>query len=147
MFLQVCAPPHVIVHALLPTQLIPLVHALAVEHAMLQLQPVGQVIGWLHAPLLIPQSIAQLLVSALHEVHCEGQAAGASTATLASTGVTQKWSMQVRPAAQSACLSHTKSSLWWLTEQPLQAAITANPRTERQRAITIAITIRACLRA
>jgi hypothetical protein len=45
MVLQLSEPLHVIVHALLPRQLMPLRHELALEHMMLQLQPAGHVIA------------------------------------------------------------------------------------------------------
>jgi hypothetical protein len=45
MFLQLCAPLHVIVHALPPWQLMPLRQALSVEHLTSQFQPAGHVIG------------------------------------------------------------------------------------------------------
>jgi hypothetical protein len=111
-FLQLWMPLHVIAHDLPAVQSMPLWHELSVEHAIVQFQPVGHVTCCAHAPLLSAQSILQVFVSLLHDVHCDGQVAGgASIFTAASTGVTQKPSVQVRPAAHSDCLVHAKSSL------------------------------------
>jgi len=70
-FRQLSVPPHVIVHDLLPVQLMPLRHALVVEHAMLQLQPMGHETCCVQPPLT-PQSIVQAFALALHDVHCAG---------------------------------------------------------------------------
>lgn len=108
--LQLCALLHVIVHDLLPTQLMVLRHEPGLEHATLQSQPAGHVIAWLHAAGLTVQSIVQLFVAVLHDVHCDGQPAaspigGASPFTPESSGVTtQNPSEQVRPELQSACV-------------------------------------------
>jgi len=137
-FLQLCAPLHVIVHDLLLVQLMPLLHEPAGEHAMLQLQPVGQVTCCLHPPLSA-QSIVQVFVVVLHDVHCAGQVAAspggcASPLTPESTwDATQKPSVQVRPLLQSDCFVHAKSSLRWLIEQ-LPVVMTANPMTASQSA-------------
>ena len=71
-----------------------MLHEPAGEHAMLQLQPVGQVTCCLQPPLSA-QSIVQDFVVLLHDVHCPGQL------TPASGGATQKPSVQVRPVLQS----------------------------------------------
>ena len=82
----------------------PLRHALSVEHMTLQFQPVGQVIGWLHPPLLSLQSMKQVFDPASHDVHCVGQPL-ASPFTPESTGaVMHKPSEQTRPLLQSACV-------------------------------------------
>ena len=123
--LQLCAPLQVNVQVLLP-QLTPLLHEPAVEHAMLQLHPAGQVSGWLHAPLLSAQSIAQVLSARLHEVHCDGQlSTGLSLGAASTWEATQKPSMQVRPELQSDCFSHAKSPVRWLIEQAASARPTA----------------------
>jgi hypothetical protein len=140
-FLQLCVPLQVITHVLVP-QLTPLLHEPSPEHMMLQLQPVGQVTAWPHAPPLSAQSIVQLFVSLLHDVHCAGQVAGlASVFTPESTGATQKPSLQVRPWMQSDGFSHAKSPLRWLTEQ--LPATSANPRTASQSTASFT----ACLRS
>jgi len=126
-FLQLCAPLHVIVHDLLLVQLMPLLHEPAGEHAMLQLQPVGQVTCCLQPPLSA-QSIVQVFVVLLHDVHCAGQLTPEST-----WDATQKPSVQVRPLLQSDCFVHAKSSLRWLIEQ-LPVVMTANPTTASQSA-------------
>lgn len=147
-FLQLCAPLHVTVHALLPRQLTPLLHEPLVEHATLQLQPVGHVISWLHAPPLSAQSIVQLFVALLHEVQPAGQVLASPTGcpsvvTPESTwGATQKPSVQVRPELQSACFTHAKSPLRWLTEQ-LPAVTAANPTMTSQNATSFT----ACLQS
>ena len=107
--LQLCEPLQVIVHDLLPMQLTPLRHELPVEHAMLQSQPVGHAIAWLHATGLTIQSIVQLFVAVLHDVHGDGQPDaspfGASSFTPESSCVTtQSPSEQIRPELQSACV-------------------------------------------
>jgi hypothetical protein len=112
-FLQLCAPLHAISHDLLLVQSMPLRHELSVEHAMLQFHPAGHTICRLHAPLLSAQSILQVFMSLLQDVHCGGQAGGcASGFTPESTGITQSPSVQVRPARQSDCCVHAKSPLW-----------------------------------
>ena len=120
---QLARPLQVIAHDRALLQLMPLRHALAVEHAMLHDQPLGHTTGSAHAPLLSAQSIVQVLVSPLHDVHCIGHTLGGeSILTAASTmPATQKPSMQVRPALQSDCLSHAKSSLRWLIEHAASA--------------------------
>jgi len=95
----------VIVHASLLAQVTPLLHEPAGEQAMLQFQPTGHVTCWLHAPRLSAQSIVQVFVVVLHDVHCAGQV------TPASGGATQKPSVHVRPVLQSDCFVHAKSSL------------------------------------
>lgn len=100
---QLARPPHVIAHALLLLQLMPARHALAVEHAMLQLQPLGQITGRAQPPLLSAQSIVQLFMSGLHDVHCAGQAFFASIAAASTCAATQNPSVQVRPELQSDC--------------------------------------------
>ena len=142
--LQLCDPLHVIVQDLLPAQLMPPRHALVVEHAMLQFQPVGHVTCCAQPPLSA-QSMTQLFVTVSHDVHCDGHAAGgASPFTPESSwgGPTQNPSLQVRPPAQSACFSQAKSPLRWLTEQP-PAVTAANPRTASQSATSFT----ACLRS
>ena len=109
-FLQLSAPLHVTVHDLLVVQSIPVRHELSLEHAMLQFQPVGHASCRLQAPLLSAQSILQVLVSRLHDVHCAGQDS-ASTVTPPSTGTTQKPSLQVRPSAHCAVVVQAKSPL------------------------------------
>jgi hypothetical protein len=108
MFLQLCEPLHVIEHALLVVQSTPLLQALLVEHAMSQLQPVGHVICWSHAPLLAAQSILQLFVVVLHDVHCDGHE---PPIWPPSGGSTQNPSVQTRFAAHCAWVWHAKSSL------------------------------------
>lgn len=56
---QLCVPLQVIVHAVLPVQLTPLLHAPSREHSTLQLNPSGQVTACLQPPLSA-QSIVQL---------------------------------------------------------------------------------------
>jgi len=110
MFLQLCEPLQVIVHDLLPTQLMALRHEPLVEHAILQSKPAGHVIAWLHAAGLAAQSIMQLFIAVLHDVHGDGQPdaspfGGASPFTPESSCVTtQSPSEQVRPELQSACV-------------------------------------------
>jgi hypothetical protein len=71
---------------------------------------VGHVIAWLHATGLTAQSIVQLFVAVLHDVHGDGQPAAspfgrASPFTPESSCVTtQNPSEQVRPELQSACV-------------------------------------------
>jgi len=112
-FRQLCAPLHVIVQDLLLAQLIPLVHALMPEHAMLQFQPAGHVTCCLQAAGLTAQSMVQLFVAVLHDVHCAGHPDdGASVRTPESScGATQNPSLQVRPSAQSAGVVQAKSPL------------------------------------
>jgi len=141
---QLREPLHTIVHPLLLAQLMPLLHALSPEHAMLQLQPVGHVICRVHASGLSAQSTVQVFVAVLHDVHCDGQlpVGGASVFTPeSSAGPTQNPSLQVRPSAQSACFSHAKSPLRWLTEQPPEVT-TANPRTANQNATSFTAYLR-----
>lgn len=135
-FRQLCAPLHVIVQDLLLTQLMPLAHALRPEHAMLQFQPAGHVICCLQAAGLTAQSMVQLFVAVLHDVHCDGHADGwASVRTPESScGATQRPSLQVRPSAQSACFSQAKSPLRWLTAQP--PAVTAANATKMTQSAT-----------
>jgi hypothetical protein len=142
-FRQLCAPLHVIVQDLLLTQLMPLVHALMPEHAMLQLQPAGHVTCCLQAAGLTAQSMVQLFVVVSHEVHCDGHADDwASVRTPESScGATQRPSLQVRPSAQSDCLSQVKSPLRWLTEQP-PAVTAANPTTTSQSATSFTAGLR-----
>jgi len=105
---------------------------------MLQFQPVGHVTCCLQPPLSA-QSIVQVFVLLLHDVHCAGQVAasppgGPSDVTPESSwGATQKPSVQVRPLMQSDCFVHAKSSLRWLIEQP-PAVMTANPTIASQSA-------------
>jgi hypothetical protein len=123
-------------------QVTPLLHEPAGEHAMLQLQPVGQVTCCLQPPLSM-QSIVQVFVVLLHDVHCAGQLFGPSVFTPESSwGATQKPSVQVRPLLQSDCFVHAKSSLRWLIEQ-LPAVMTANPTTASQSATSFT----ACLQS
>jgi hypothetical protein len=141
---QLCEPLHVILHALLPTQLTPLRHELPVEHEMLQLQPAGQVTAALHAPPFSMQSIVQLLSPGLHDVHCDGQVPASPTTapsrTLASSWVaTHRPSLQIRPELQSAWVSHAKSPLRWLTEQP---AATTHTTIPSQRATSFTVSLR-----
>jgi hypothetical protein len=68
-FAQLSRPAQLIVQDLAPLQLMPARHELPIEHAMLQLQPLGQVTGRLHAPALSAQSIVQVFASVLHDVH------------------------------------------------------------------------------
>jgi len=117
---QLARPPQVIAHDLAVLQLMPVRQAIAVEHAMLQLQPLGHTTGRAQAPLFSAQSIVQVLVAALHEVHCVGHALDESTAASTCAG-TQKPSVQVRPELQSDCFSQAKSSLRWLTEHAASA--------------------------
>jgi hypothetical protein len=134
---QLCEPLHETVHALLPTQVTPLRHAPVTEHRMLQLHPEGHATCCVQPPLSA-QSIVQLFVPVLHDVHPAGQLEAsppdASVFTPESTWeATQKPSVQVRPELQSACTWHAKSPLRWLTEQPPAVTIT-NPRTANQSA-------------
>lgn len=104
--LQVPRALHVIVHDVALPQLTPLLHWLAIEQPTLQFQPVGQVIAWLQALLLSEQSIEQVFVALLHDVHCDGHTAAASpggggvSTTPESAAITQNPSTQVRPSAQ-----------------------------------------------
>jgi hypothetical protein len=149
--LQLWRPEQVTLQDLPPGQTRPLLHEPVTEHRTLQFQPSGHLIGPLHAPPLTMQSIVQVLLSLLQEVHCCGQRFASiggddasffmpSTGTLASAcSATQKLSMQVRPVLQSACFSQAKSPLRWLTEQP--ATRSAHPTSQR------AVTFMACLRS
>jgi len=140
---QLREPLHAIVHPLLLVQLMPLLHALSPEHAMLQFQPLGHVTICLHVAALSAQSIVQVFVAVLHDVHCDGQAVGCPSVFTpeSSAGPTQNPSVQVRPSAQSACFSHAKSPPRWLTEQP-PAVTTANPRTASQNATSFTAYLR-----
>jgi hypothetical protein len=97
---------HVIVHEVASPQLTPLLHWLAIEQPTLQFQPAGQVIAWLQAALLSEQSIVQIFVAVLHDVHCDGHTAaspgggGRVSTTPESAAITQNPSTQVRPSAQ-----------------------------------------------
>lgn len=93
------------------------------------------------------QSIVQLFVPALHDVHCAGQLFAspigcASGFTPGSPGRTQKPSEQTRPVRHSACVAHVKSPLRWLIEQ-LPAVTTATPRTTSKTTTSFT----ACLRS
>jgi hypothetical protein len=131
--LQVPRALHVIVHDVALPQLMPLLHWLAIEQPTLQFQPTGQVIAWLQAPLLSEQSIVQVFVAVLHDVHCDGHTAaspgggggGRVSATPESATTTQNPSTQVRPSAQRWSESQAKSPLRWLTEQPAASASAA----------------------
>jgi hypothetical protein len=72
---QLCVPLHVIMHDLLPVQVMPLRHELVPAHMMLQFQPVGHVTRCAQL-LLSAQAITQLFVVALHDVHCAGHVPG-----------------------------------------------------------------------
>jgi hypothetical protein len=125
--LQVWRALHAIVHDVALSQSTPVLHWLGSEHRTLQFQPAGQVTAWLQAPLLIAQSITQLLWAVLHDVHCDGHTAaspnglGASTAP-ESAAITQNPSTQVRPSAQRCSELQAKSVLRWLSEQPAASA-------------------------
>jgi hypothetical protein len=148
--LQLSRPEQVTLQDLPPGQTRPLLHERVSEHRTLQFQPSGHRISPLHAPPLSMQSIVQVLLSLLQEVHCDGQrfasiGGAASVFTVESTtlasacSATQKLSMQVRPVLQSACFSQAKSPLRWLTEHP--ATRSANPTSQR------AVTFMECLRS
>jgi hypothetical protein len=144
MLRQLRVPLHVILHALLLVQLMA-AHESVAEQVMLQLHPVGQASACLQLPDC-EQSMLQVLVAPVHEVHCDGHCAasvgGASIFTPASIGdPTQRPSEQVRPSAQSDVLSQAKSPLRWLTEQ-LPAAIAASPRTPSQSATSFTASLR-----
>ena len=103
--LQVPRALHVIVHDVALSQLTPLLHWLAIEQPTLQIQPAGQLIAWLQAPLLSEQSIVQIFWAVLHDVHCDGHTAaspsgGRVSTTPESAAITQNPSTQVRPSAQ-----------------------------------------------
>jgi hypothetical protein len=103
--LQVPRALHAIVHDVALPQLTPLLHWLATEQPTSQIQPAGQVIAWLQAPLLSEQSIVQVFVALLHDVHCDGHTAaspsgGSASITPESAAITQNPSTQVRPSAQ-----------------------------------------------
>jgi hypothetical protein len=150
-FEQLMRPEHVMLQGRPAGHVTPLRHELIVEHSTLQSQPSGHLIGPLQAPPLRWQSMLQVVVSLLHDVHTDGHrlasdggaasmSTRASPGTLASAwGATQKPSIQVRPLAQSICRSHAKSPLRWLTEQP--AAASASPRSQ------YAASFMACLRS
>lgn len=128
---QLCLPAQVIVHALAFVQMIPLRHAFGVEQAISQLQPVGQVTRWAQALASTAQSIVHVFVAPSHDVHCAGQLpCRASGRTPASSGITHRPSMHTRLPAHLESGPHAKSSLRWLTEQPVASA--ATPRSESQ---------------
>jgi hypothetical protein len=78
----------------------------------------------LHAPLLLAQSITQVLWATLHDVHAGGHTAASACGptTPESAAITQNPSTQVRPLAQRCSASHAKSPLRWLSEQPAASA-------------------------
>jgi len=75
---QLCAPLHVIVHDLLPAQLMPLRHDRVPAHMMLQFQPAGHVTCCWQL-LVSAQAITQLFAVLSHDVHCAGQAPGCAS--------------------------------------------------------------------
>jgi hypothetical protein len=135
--LQLARPEHVMLQLRPSGQVTPLRHELFVEHRTLHAQPSGHLTGPLHAPPLRAQSMLHVFESRAHDVHCIGHrlasiagpaSIGMESCTLASAWVaTQKPSMQFRPLAQSACFSHAKSPLRWLTEQPATSASARSP--------------------
>jgi hypothetical protein len=148
-FWQLCALVQLIVHEVLPRQLMPLRHGsgpnAVLLHSTLQLQPVGHVTCCLQPPLS-EQSIVQLLWPITHDVHCEGQTAASPNTSPSRTPAspatsTQKPSTQVRSEAHLCSASHTKSSLRWFTEQ-LPAATIASPRATRQSAASFTAVLR-----
>lgn len=105
---QLWAPLHVIAHAMLLGQVMPLRHEEATEHTTLQFQPAGQTTAWAQPPLR-PQSIVQVLVPATHDVHAGGHAGAASGGSVSIS--TQSPSTQVRLPAQAVWPSQAKSPL------------------------------------
>lgn len=141
--------PQVIVQSAASTQSMALRHVPPTVQSILQLNPAGQVIAFMHRPGFALQSTAQVLASRSHDVHCAGHGGGGgasigigasigggpSKVTPASTGwvLTHRPSTQTRPAAQLPVVSHAKSPLRWLTEQ-LPAAVTATTTSAAQSA-------------
>lgn len=72
------APEHVIAHDAAVLQLTPLEHALFVEHAIEQFQPLGHTIGWFPVQLVSVQSIEHIFEAVLQLVHCDGHAGALS---------------------------------------------------------------------
>jgi hypothetical protein len=113
-FSHACLPLQVIAQDVALVQLMPLRQASLVEQAMLQLQPAGQVRVRRHASGSSAQSIVQLRVSGVHDVHGEGQTFDDGPSSLlpaSACAATQKPSTQLRPVLQSEGFSQANSSL------------------------------------